>query len=204
MVWAGHPTHHPPGRAGGKTVLGELGDVAEIPKLTAMSSTLQNWSGSVQFKPNEIAFPTSEEEVSTLVRRAATTGQKVRVVGAAHSFTPLAATTDIMVSLDKMQGLIHAAPHTLRVTVWAGTRLKAFGELLHSQGLAMENLGDIDVQSIAGALSTGTHGTGIDFGTLATQLRGITFVDGSGEIRHITMEADPDIFPALLLIFIAS
>jgi FAD-linked oxidoreductase len=162
-----------------------------------MNDIRENWSGSVKFQPQNYSYPITEEEICALVKLARMSGRKIRMVGAGHSFTPLAQPTDILVSLDKMQGLISADKSSMRATVWAGTRLKALGEILHAEGMAMENLGDIDVQAIAGAMSTGTHGTGTRFGTLATQLRGITFVDGTGELRTLKAESDADLFPAL-------
>jgi FAD-linked oxidoreductase len=161
-----------------------------------MGNQWKNWSGSVQFEPHGVHYPTSEDEVCVLVRQAAAAGQRIRVVGAAHSFTPLISTDQLLISLDRMSGLIGSDKATLRAWAWAGTRLKALGALLHAEGLAMENLGDIDVQSIAGALSTGTHGTGVQFGTLSTQLRGITLVDGLGELRTLRFDHDGDDFKA--------
>jgi FAD-linked oxidoreductase len=156
----------------------------------------QNWGKTLRFKPQYIEYPINEGEVKLLVKRAYSQGKTIRVVGSGHSWTPLIESEDILVSLDKMQGLIKADPEKSRVKVWAGTKLKTLGKILHQQGLAMENLGDIDVQSIAGALSTGTHGTGIDFGTLATQLVEISFVNGKGDLITCNKENDPDLFRA--------
>ena len=82
------------------------------------------------------------------------------------------------------------------MTVLGGTRLKQLGDALLERGLAQENLGDIDVQSIAGAISTGTHGTGIRFGTLSTQVAGLTLVTANGELLECSPEQHPDIFKA--------
>lgn len=172
------------------------GHFPDFPYFQPMGNQWKNWSGSVQFEPQAVHYPTSEDEVCNLVKQAAAQGRRIRVVGAAHSFTPLVATDGLLVSLDRMQGMISADKGTLRAWVWAGTRLRALGALLHAEGLGMENLGDIDVQSIAGALSTGTHGTGVNFGTLATQLRGITLVDGLGELRTLRFDQDGDDFKA--------
>lgn len=161
-----------------------------------MANHWSNWSTSVQSSPASIRYPENEAEVQTIVRQAAAAGQKIRVVGAGHSFTPLVQTDSILLSLDRLSGIVSVDKPRQQATVWAGTRLKTLGELLHAQGLAMENLGDIDVQSIAGALSTGTHGTGIQLGTLATQLVSITLVTASGELLTLTPETDPDRFRA--------
>lgn len=147
-----------------------------------------NWSGSVKFTPNIILFPSSIKEVQSIVKNALENKQKIRVVGSAHSFTPLIETQDILVSLDHLQGIISHDNNTLEAEVFAGTKLHLLGILLHDLGMAQENMGDINVQSIAGALSTGTHGTGITLGTLATQLLEITLVNGLGELITLKKE----------------
>lgn len=154
----------------------------------------RNWADTVRSRA-ERAEPASEQEVAGLVRRCARSGHKLRVAGAGHSFTRLVETDGVLVSLDRMQGLLGADPAAGRATVQAGTRLHRLGELLAAQGLAQENLGDIDVQSLAGALSTGTHGTGSHLGILATQLAGMTLIDGQGEKRRLTPD-DGDLFRA--------
>ena len=108
------------------------------------------------------------------------------MIGAGHSFSPLCVTKDILVSLDRMQGLISCDKEALTATVSGGTRLYLLGPLLHAQGMAMENLGDIDQQSIAGAISTGTHGTGIRLGSLSTQVVALKIVNGQGEVVTYT------------------
>ena len=156
----------------------------------------KNWSGSVNFQPETLAFPTNEAEVAELVQHGLAESKTIRVVGAGHSFSPLVDQAQILVSLDKMTGLIEADQTALTATVWAGTRLKVLGEILHEHGMAMENLGDIDAQSVAGAISTGTHGTGIALGTIATQVLGITLVTGKGEILTCSASMHPEIFKA--------
>src|SRR5699024_10798176 len=114
-----------------------------------------------------------------------------------HSFTPLVATTNSLLSLDKMQGILHVNKDQHIATVYGGTRLKHLGPLLDDQGYAMENLGDINEQSIAGAISTGTHGTGITFGSLSTQVVGVTIVTSSGELMEINETINSQYFKAL-------
>ncbi|NKF32600.1 FAD-binding protein, partial [Pseudomonas sp. BGM005] len=103
----------------------------------------------------------------------------IKAVGAGHSFTGIAIAPGVLLELDDMQGLVSADQQSGRVTLLAGTRLHRIPALLAPYGLAMENLGDIDRQSIAGAVSTGTHGTGSGFGGLATQVVGVTMVTAS-------------------------
>lgn len=161
------------------------------------SGTWTNWSGIVQASPQTMLYPEGIEAVVDAVRLCRREGRRLRVVGTGHSFTPLAASDDVLISLDRMQGLIEADVESCTATVWAGTKLKLLGELLFSQGLAQENLGDIDVQSIAGAISTGTHGTGQQFGNIATQVVGLTMVTGAGEVITCTQATHPDLFKAM-------
>ncbi|NBX78792.1 MAG: FAD-binding protein [Flavobacteriales bacterium] len=148
---------------------------------------MENWAGNVKWTPQEVLLPKSEEEISDIIKTAVKSGKTIRSVGSYHSFTPLAATNSITMSLDNMQGLISKEADN-RAVAWAGTKLKRLGEELAENGLAQENLGDINVQSLAGAISTGTHGTGITLGSVGTQVEEITFVNGLGEI--ITLNAD--------------
>jgi len=155
-----------------------------------------NWSGSVQSSPRQINKPGSLDELQQIVQSAAHAGQTIRVAGSGHSFTPLVQTDDLLLSLEQLQGLVSVDHNEGIATVWGGTTLKALGEALFAQGVAQENLGDIDVQSIAGAVSTGTHGTGIKFGTLSTQIAGLTLVTANGDILECSPEQNPEIFKA--------
>jgi L-gulonolactone oxidase len=116
------------------------------------------------------------------------------MVGAGHSFSPLVASDGVIVSLDKMQGVLSIDADARVARVRAGTRLHAIGPVLAERGLAMENLGDIDVQSIAGATSTGTHGTGVAFGNLATQVEELKFVMADGREVVASSTANPELF----------
>ncbi len=158
-----------------------------------------NWSGIVQCSPRQVLKPASIDELRQAIRSAGQDGRKVRVVGSGHSFTPLVQSNDILISLDNLQGIEQVDADREQggtVTVLGGTKLKKLGDDLLAQGLAQENLGDIDVQSIAGALSTGTHGTGARFGTLSTQIAGLTLVTADGELLECSPEQNPDIFKA--------
>ncbi|MEM6725517.1 MAG: D-arabinono-1,4-lactone oxidase [Bacteroidota bacterium] len=157
---------------------------------------MKNWAGNIQWNPSEIAKPDSEAAIQALVLRAANEGKQVRMIGTGHSFTPVCQTTHITLSLDNYQGLIHVDKETCQATVKAGTKLRALGELLFQEGLAMENLGDIDVQSIAGTISTGTHGTGASFGTISTQVIALRFINGKGEIVDCSRDEQPELFRA--------
>lgn len=132
--------------------------------LLRASAPWRNWGRSEASRPVFRASPASLDEVQTIVRAAAERGLPVKTVGAGHSFTAIAATDGVLVDLDRMQGIISADTESGRVRLAAGTRLYQLPEMLASYGLALPNMGDIDRQSIAGATSTGTHGTGLGFG----------------------------------------
>lgn len=155
-----------------------------------------NWSGSVVCRPQEIATPGSIEELARVVGLHARDGRRMRVTGAGHSFTPLVRTDDVMISMAKLQGITSIDEQTSTATVLGGTKLKALGDDLLRRGLAQENLGDIDVQTITGAISTGTHGTGVRFGNLSTQVVALTLVTASGDLLELSPEREPDLFKA--------
>ncbi|BAH46557.1 putative FAD-dependent oxidoreductase [Brevibacillus brevis NBRC 100599] len=156
-----------------------------------------NWTGNVQSQPKQIAMPKSVDEVVQLVLACKKAGTRIRVVGSGHSFTRLVQTEDCLLSLDHLQGIVSVDPASDTVEVWAGTKLKTLGQLLHQAGYSQENLGDINAQSIAGAVSTGTHGTGIHFGSISTQVVGLTVVTASGEVLEVSEQAQPDLFKAM-------
>ncbi|MEM7345023.1 MAG: D-arabinono-1,4-lactone oxidase [Chloroflexota bacterium] len=158
--------------------------------------TWQNWSGAVQANPSESLAPSTEAEIVAIVKRARQTGQTVRVVGSGHSFTPIVATDDILLSLDEMQGLVKVNHAKNEVTVKAGTKIRALHLILFEHGFSQENLGDIDVQSIAGAISTGTHGTGKTLGSIATQVTALRLVTGTGEVLTCSETENSELFKA--------
>ena len=127
------------------------------------SGEWQNWARTARATPRRVLHPRDLGELSSAVRAGAAEGLRVRAVGGGHSFTPVAVTDGVHIGLDSLDNLERVAPQddgTTQVTVGAGIRLAALNSLLAERGLAMRNLGDIDKQSIAGAISTGTHGTG--------------------------------------------
>ncbi len=157
---------------------------------------MRNWSGFVRFTPRQIVKPSSLDELQRIVSTSGHNGRHVRVIGSGHSFTPLVQTEDILISLDNWQGIEEIDVEKGIVKVRGGTKLRTLGEALLTYGLAQENLGDIDVQSISGAVSTGTHGTGINFGTLSTQVKSLTLVTADGELLECSSEHNPTIFKA--------
>ena len=157
---------------------------------------MKNWSRKIQWDPQLIVYPETESEVQELIKNAYHKNQKVRIIGSGHSFNPLWVTDQILISLDKYQGLIAVDQDNRRATVKAGTKLYRLGELLYEQGLAMENLGDIDRQSLGGTIGTGTHGTGLEFGTISTQVTALQFVNGKGELIKCSETENQALFKA--------
>jgi FAD-linked oxidoreductase len=153
-----------------------------------------NWSGYVVCPSAQVSTPSSAAELTDVVRRAARTGQSIRVAGGGHSFSPLVATDGIILSLDRLQGVIGIDARSRTARVHAGTRLWALGAPLAAGGFAMENLGDISVQSVAGATSTATHGTGAALGNLATQICGLKFLTADGDEISASPTENPELF----------
>ncbi|MEV4735814.1 MULTISPECIES: D-arabinono-1,4-lactone oxidase [unclassified Microbacterium] len=167
--------------------------------MTRIGGTWQNWGRSAQVKPLRVERPRSPEGVQRAVQAAVAQGLGIKAVGAGHSFTGIAIAPGVLLELDDLQGLVAADATSGRVTLLAGTRLHRIPRLLAPYGLAMENLGDIDRQSIAGAISTGTHGTGARFGGLATQVVGLTLVTAAGEFLRIDGHHNTEMLPAAAL-----
>lgn len=144
-------------------------------------TTWTNWAGNVTSPPEQIAHPTSTEEVVALVRANST----VKAVGAGHSFTPIAATDGVQLQLDRMNHVISHETTTGRVRVQAGMSLHDLNRRLDGLGLALPNLGDVDPQSVAGATSTGTHGTGSKLFGIAKAIAALQLVTAEGEVLEI-------------------
>ncbi|WP_129785988.1 D-arabinono-1,4-lactone oxidase [Promicromonospora panici] len=159
-----------------------------------------NWARTTSATPVRQAHPATEEELSDAVRRAVREGHTVRAVGAGHSFSAAAATDGVQLDLDRLNALhrVERDPGTgnALVTVGAGIRLHQLNQVLAERGLAMQNLGDIDRQTIAGAVSTGTHGTGARFGGMASRVRALTVVGADGEVTRCSPTENHDLFEA--------
>jgi FAD-linked oxidoreductase len=148
-----------------------------------------NWAGDQRCSPAAIEAPRTDDEVAAIVRRARDAGQTVRVAGAGHSFSDLVPTDGVLVRMDAFDRLHEVDRETGLVRVGAGITLHALGPKLAEHGLGLENQGDIDAQSVAGALSTATHGTGARFANLSANVVGMRLVDGRGDVVELT---DPE------------
>jgi FAD-linked oxidoreductase len=151
-------------------------------------SVWRNWAGDQICAPARHAQPRDEAELQLAIARAAADGLNVRAVGSGHSFTDAACTEGVMVSLDQMQGLVDVDRDSGLVEVQGGVKLHQLGDLLAEHGLAMENLGDIAVQALAGAISTATHGTGLNYPNLSQQVHALRIITASGD--PLTLSAD--------------
>jgi L-gulono-1,4-lactone dehydrogenase len=140
-----------------------------------------NWAGNQRDNAAEVS-PGSTAGVAALVKQARADGRTVKPVGSGHSFTAAAVTDGVRVRLDGLTDLVSIEGD--RVTVQAGMPLATLNRILTAYGLALPNLGDIDVQTVAGALATGTHGTGAKLGCLSTFVEALTLVDGTGAVVH--------------------
>jgi FAD/FMN-containing dehydrogenase len=158
--------------------------------------TWQNWAGTASADPARRYWPRTAEAIADTVREAALAGLTVRVLGSGHSFTAAAATSGAALDLSGWTGVISADTQSGLVTVRSGTTLRSLNAALDMLGLAMPNLGDIDAQTISGAISTGTHGTGARLGGLATQVAALELVLADGSTVSCSEQERPDLFAA--------
>lgn len=163
------------------------------PAPTAPARGWQNWSGIASCQPKQWLMPADEAE---LARALAGGAGPLRCVGAGHSFTALVPTDGSLVSLDKLGGVIAVDKAAQTVRVRAGTRIRQLAMALDEQGLALENQPDIDVQSLAGALATGTHGTGAELPALHAAVQALRLVTPGGEIIEASRDRNGELLAA--------
>lgn len=161
-----------------------------------MSAEFANWAGTERCRPARTLSPRGTDELVEAVKAAERDGLTVRAAGAGHSFTPAAMTDGVLLRLDRYAGLVSADRASGLVTVEAGMPLWRLNPLLAELGLALTNLGDIDRQTVAGAISTGTHGTGARYGGLATQVAGLELVLADGSVVACSATEEPELFAA--------
>ncbi|SEE85131.1 FAD-linked oxidoreductase [Streptomyces sp. 3213] len=173
---------------------------SKAPRYTANPSpkpdNWRNWAGNVTARPARVVTPASVEELRTVVRRAAEDGLPVKAVGSGHSFSAAAATDGVLIRPDRLSGIRAIDPEAGTVTVEAGTPLRTMNMALAQHGLSLRNMGDIMEQTVAGATSTGTHGTGRDSGAIAAQLRGLELVTADGSLLTCSATRNPEVFAA--------
>jgi FAD/FMN-containing dehydrogenase len=156
----------------------------------------RNWVGNQSFVARHKNAPASEAELCELVRAATAGGMNVRVSGSGHSFTPVVATSGLLLSLENMNGVVNVDAEKLQATVKAGTRINQIGRELKQLGFSLKNQGDIDSQGIVGAMTTGTHGTGLTLGNLASSAAAFRIVQADGSVIEASAESDVDLLNA--------
>jgi FAD-linked oxidoreductase len=156
----------------------------------------RNWAGNQTATGVRVVHPGGPQEVADLVGAAPGGGTRVKAIGSGHSFTAIGTPTDLQLVLDRMDAVRHLDPETGRVTVGAGLSLHVLNQTLAAEGRALTNLGDIDVQTVAGAIATGTHGTGAHYGGIATQVTGIELVTGDGSLLWCSPSDHPEVWAA--------
>ncbi|KAB1932959.1 FAD-binding protein [Micromonospora sp. ALFpr18c] len=161
-----------------------------------LTARWSNWAGNQRGSATAILRPASPDDVTEAVLDAAATGHRIRVAGSGHSFTAVALADDRRMDLSELATTVSVDVERRLVTVPAGMTLHALNGLLARHGLALPNLGDIDAQTVAGAISTGTHGTGAGYGCLSTFVEALTLVTGTGEVLRCSADEHPDVLAA--------
>jgi FAD-linked oxidoreductase len=156
----------------------------------------RNWAGDQQCVPAAVEHPASVDELRASIARAVDGARSVRVSASGHSFTDIACTDGVMVRLDRMDRVLEIDPAAGLAKVQGGTVIRDLSEALAGHGLALENLGDIDVQTVAGAISTATHGTGERFGNISAQVEALELVTADGSVVECSRESDPELWRA--------
>lgn len=164
-------------------------------------TVFRNWAGNVVSRPQRFLQPRTEAEVQEIVRTTRRRKGKLRVVGAGHSWTDVAACDDTLLNLDHLNRVVDVDFENWRITVQAGIRLYQLIEELDRRGMALLNLGSVTEQSIAGAIATGTHGSGLAYGALPTQLHSFRLVTGDGELLRVSRSENKGLFHAASVSF---
>ncbi len=156
----------------------------------------RNWAGNQEARPARVLAPASTDEVAAAITAAAHDGLRIKAAGAGHSFTAIGVTDGVLLQLNRLTGITRADRESGRVRVLGGTRLADLSPVLWELGLALPNLGDIDVQTLTGALATGTHGTGAGLTGLAGAVSGLRIVTADGTSRWCSESEHPRLFQA--------
>jgi L-gulonolactone oxidase len=165
-------------------------------KGTVEPGSWENWAGNQSCSPTEILRPFSRPQLQEMVRSASAADRQITVPGSGHSFTAAALTDGVMIDVSGLSGVIEVDRSSGLVKVGGGTVLAELNRELDRLGLAMANLGDIDRQTIAGAISTGTHGTGAGMPNLPAQVAAIDLVTADGEVHELDESGTPDLLRA--------
>lgn len=153
-----------------------------------------NWSRLSSAQVREVRSPRDTDGVVRAVLEARESAQRLKMVGTGHSFTSIAAPVDVMLRPERLRGVVDIDRTSMTATALAGTPLKEFNAALAAAGLSLHNMGDIAEQTLAGAISTGTHGSGGVAAGLAAQVVALEMVSGTGEVLTLSRESQPDLF----------
>lgn len=157
-------------------------------------SSWSNWAGLTTVTPTEVRTPRDTEDIVAAIHRARERRTTVKMPGTGHSFTGIAAPEGIMLSPSQLSGIVAVDRDAMTVTALAGTPLRVLNASLEALDLSLHNMGDIAQQTIAGATSTGTHGTGGLVASLSAQIAGLELVTGTGEVVRASETENPEIF----------
>jgi L-gulonolactone oxidase len=155
-----------------------------------------NWAGNQAMTPRRVVRPRSVDEIASAVKQAAADGLRVKAIGSGHSFTAIGLTDGVLLDMGSYAGLVSADPASGLVTAQAGLPLHRLNALMHESGLGLTNMGDIDVQTVSGAVSTGTHGTGRDSAGFAAQIAALELVLADGSVVTCSRSERPELFAA--------
>ncbi|MEO6088143.1 MAG: D-arabinono-1,4-lactone oxidase [Umezawaea sp.] len=164
-----------------------------------MKAQWSNWAGTASASPHRVEHPASTDAIAHAITSARADGRSVRPRGSGHSFSEIAVAPGVALDLDAWTGIISADSESGLVKVRSGTTVRQLNAGLERLGLAMANLGDIDAQTISGAISTGTHGTGAKLGGLSAQVQSLELVLADGSVTSCSANENPDLFNAARL-----
>jgi len=164
--------------------------------VSAARSRWTNWGGTYSCSPTCIESPSTEEEIAELVRASAARGEHVKVIGSGHSFTDIGCTDGCLIRLDNYDKVVEVDREARTITAQAGITILQLSDALAHFGLAMENMGDVGYQTISGAISTATHGTGERFRNISSQVAALSVITAEGEVVHCSPDREPETFKA--------
>ncbi|MBT2382498.1 D-arabinono-1,4-lactone oxidase [Streptomyces sp. ISL-11] len=173
--------------------------MTETTGTTGTRDTWRNWAGNVTARPARTVAPASTRELAAAVARAASDGLRVKAAGTGHSFTAAAATDGLHIRPERLTGIRGIDRRAGTVTVAAGTTLRQLNETLSTHGLSLANMGDIMAQTVSGAVSTGTHGTGRTSASLSAQVTGLELVTADGSVLTCSARENPEVLAAARL-----
>jgi FAD-linked oxidoreductase len=156
----------------------------------------RNWAGNVSARPQRVVAPASAAELAAVLRQAAEDGLTAKAVGSGHSFTAAAVTEGVLIRPEGLTAIRSIDRAAGTVTAEAGVQLKQLNAALAAEGLSLTNMGDIMEQTVAGAVSTGTHGTGRDSGAIAAQITALELVTADGSVLTCSADENPEVFAA--------